>query len=433
MQSGRFTIEKLGEARFPSPIERLAGQTFVNDRERLLTSPHLLTVSDIIKSGQQPEGFELAGPRGDLFFNPPKTKAAIVTCGGLCPGINAVIRGIVMQLWYRYNCRNVVGIRYGYGGLAADADPFMNLEPDSVSSIHSSGGTILGSSRGAPAVQEMVDSLVRNKIDILFTIGGDGTMRGAGAIWQEIKKRGLEISIISIPKTIDNDIPFVRRTFGFETAVMEASKAIHSAHIEATGVPYGIGLVKLMGRNAGYIAANATLANGHANFCLIPEVPFQLEGKKGLFELLEERLSLRRHAVIVVAEGAGQYFFKNKTGSSDASGNEALQDIGIYLKDQISQYFSSKKLPVTTKYIDPSYIIRSQAANSNDQLYCARLAQNAVHAAMAGKTGMLVGYWHGEMTHVPTSVLATRSQRINPAGELWFNVLELTGQPQKIG
>lgn len=433
MQSGRFTIEKLGEAKFPSPIERLSGQTFVNDNERILTNPHLLAVTETIKRGEQPEGFEIAGPRSHTFFNPPKTKAAIVTCGGLCPGINAVIRGIVMQLWYRYNCRNVIGIRYGYGGLGPDADPFMNLEPDDVSSIHSLGGTILGSSRGAPTVQEMVDSLVRNKINILFTIGGDGTMRGAGALWHEIKKRGLEISIISIPKTIDNDIPFVRRTFGFETAVMEASKAIHSAHVEATGVPYGIGLVKLMGRHAGYIAANATLANGHANFCLIPEVPFQLEGKKGLFELLEERLSLRRHAVIVVAEGAGQYFFKNKSGGADASGNKALQDIGVYLKDQITQHFSAKNLPVTTKYIDPSYIIRSQVANSNDQLYCARLAQNAVHAAMAGKTGMLIGYWHGEMTHVPTSVLASKSQNINPAGELWFNVLELTGQPQEIG
>ena len=433
MQSGRFTIEKLGEAKFPSPIERLEGQTFVNDSERLLYSPHLLAATETIKSGKEPEGFEIAGPRSNIFFNPPKTKAAIVTCGGLCPGINAVIRGIVMQLWYRYNCRNVVGIRYGYGGLAADAEPFMTLEPDAVTSIHTAGGTILGSSRGAPTTKEIVDSLAKQKIDILFTIGGDGTMRGASAIWQEIKKRQLKISIVSIPKTIDNDIAFVRRTFGFETAVMEASKAIHSAHIEATGVPYGIGLVKLMGRHAGYIAASATLANGHANFCLIPEVPFKLEGKKGLFELLEERLSLRRHAVIVAAEGAGQYFFDGKKGDADASGNQSLQDIGVYLKKKINDYFASRSLPVVTKYIDPSYIIRSQPANSNDQLYCARLAQNAVHAAMAGKSGLLIGYWHGEMTHVPTKALENKNQNINPSGELWFNVLELTGQPQEIG
>jgi len=433
MQYSRFTIENLGDAKFPSPIERLVGQKFVDDSERLLYSPHLLTATQTIKRGDEPEGFEIAGPRSNIYFNPPKTKAAIVTCGGLCPGINAVIRGIVMQLWYRYNCRNVIGIRYGYGGLAADAEPFLNLEPDSVTSIHTTGGTILGSSRGTPTTQEIVDSLTKHDIDILFTIGGDGTIRGASALWQEIKKRKLKISIVSIPKTIDNDIPFVRRTFGFETAVMEASKAIHSAHIESTGVPYGIGLVKLMGRHAGYIAANATLANGHANFCLIPEVPFNLEGKKGLFELLEDRLSLRRHAVIVAAEGAGQYFFEGKKGSKDPSGNRSLQDIGIFLKDRITEYFAAKKLPVVTKYIDPSYIIRSQAANSNDQLYCARLAQNAVHAAMAGKTGMLVGYWHGEMTHIPTSALENKNQNINPAGELWFNVLELTGQPQEIG
>lgn len=433
MQSGRFTIEKLGVPEFDSPIERLDGQGFVSEDDRILYNPHIVPVTETLKKGEEPEGFEVAGPRARIFFNPPKTRAAIVTCGGLCPGINAVIRGIVMQLWYRYNCRDVVGIRYGYGGLAADAEPLMALEPDDVSSIHTLGGTILGSSRGTPSTAEIVDALVANKIDILFTIGGDGTMRGASAIWQEIKKRRLPISVISIPKTIDNDIPFVRRTFGFETAVMEASKAIHSAHVEATGVPYGIGLVKLMGRNAGYIAANATLANGHANLCLIPEVPFQLEGRKGLFALLEERLSLRRHAVIVVAEGAGQYFFQNKKSEADASGNKALQDIGIYLKDRISEHFKKRNLPVTTKYIDPSYIIRSQAANSNDQLYCARLAQNAVHAAMAGKTGMLIGYWHGEMTHVPTAALGFHSQSINPSGELWFNVLELTGQPQHIG
>jgi 6-phosphofructokinase 1 len=428
----RFAIESLGEALIPSPLERADEMSFVRDDERLAVSPLLRTLAGQFDRGQIPEGFELAGPRSRIYFNPPKTRAAIVTCGGLCPGINAVIRGIVLQLWYRYNCRQVLGIRYGYGGLSLDSEPPIELDPDFVSQIHQSGGTILGSSRGAPPVAEMVDFLVKHRIDMLFAIGGDGTMRGAQAIWQEVARRGLKVAIVSVPKTIDNDIPFVRRSFGFETAVGVATHAIHSAHTEATGAPYGIGLVKLMGRHAGYIAATACLATGHANFCLIPEVPFSLEGSGGLLEQVENRIMLRRHAVIVVAEGAGQNFLDQENKERDASGNVKLGDIGTYIKDRLNGHFAAKNMPVTLKYIDPSYLIRSAPANPNDQLHCARLAQNAVHAAMAGKTGLLIGYWHGRMTHVPTSALTGVKQRINPQGELWFSVLETTGQPPSL-
>lgn len=429
----RFAIETLGEPLISSPLERSDEMSFVRDDDRLAVSPLLNTLTSQVQAGETPEGFELAGPRAKIFFNPPKTRAAIVTCGGLCPGINAVIRGLVLQLWHRYNCRQVFGIRYGYGGLSQDAEPPLSLDPDAVSQIHQIGGTVLGSSRGAPPVPEMVDFLVKNRINMLFAIGGDGTMRGAQAIWEEVKRRGLKIAVVSIPKTIDNDIPFVRRSFGFETAVGVATHAIHSAHTEATGAPYGIGLVKLMGRHAGYIAATACLATGHANFCLIPEVPFGLEGPGGLLEQIENRILLRRHAVIVVAEGAGQYFFDQGPKARDASGNVKLGDIGPYLKDRINEHMVKKNLPVTLKYIDPSYLIRSAPANPNDQLHCARLAQNAVHAAMAGKTGLLIGYWHGRLTHVPTSALTGIKQRINPQGELWFSVLETTGQTPSIG
>lgn len=429
----RFAIESLGEGTVPSPLERADDMRFVRDDDRIALNPNLGFLTTTIGQGRIPEGFEIAGPRSKLFFNPPKTRAAIVTCGGLCPGINAVIRGIVLQLWHRYNCRKILGIPYGYGGLGPDAEPPIALDPDAVSQIHQSGGTMLGSSRGAPPVPVMVDYLVQHQVDMLFAIGGDGTMRGAQAIWEEVKRRGLKISIISIPKTIDNDIPFVRRSFGFETAVSVATHAIHSAHTEATGAPHGIGLVKLMGRHAGYIAATACLATGHANFCLIPEVPFALEGPRGLLEQVEARVIQRRHAVIVVAEGAGQDFFAGQPEERDASGNAKLGDIGVFLKERLSRHMASRGLNVTLKYIDPSYLIRSAAANPNDQLHCARLAQNAVHAAMAGKTGLLIGYWHGLMTHVPTSALTGVKQRINPQGELWFGVLETTGQPPHIG
>ncbi len=432
MKSSRFAIESVGEPTLPSPIERSQESHYVRDDERLALNPHLSSIREAAAKKEDPEGFELAGPRARIFFNPPKARAAIVTCGGLCPGINAVIRSLVLQLWYRYNCRDILGIRYGFAGLSGDAETPFALNPDVVSEIHQAGGTMLGSSRGAPSAAEIVDALVESRIDMLFTIGGDGTMRGASAIWQEVKKRGLKIAVVSVPKTIDNDIPFVRRTFGFESAVEVAAEAVHSAHVEATGVPYGIGLVKLMGRHAGYIAANACLASGHANFCLIPEVPFKLEGPGGLLQLVEDRVDLKRHAVVVVAEGAGQDFFKKDLGK-DASGNAKLSDIGIYLKEKITAHFESKKIPMTLKYIDPSYLIRSAPANSTDQLHCSRLAQNAVHAAMAGKSGMLVGYWHGQMTHVPTSALQGVKQNINPNGDLWFNVLETTGQPTIIG
>ena len=430
--AGRFSIENLGEASNPSPIERVDGFRFTSDAERIALNPIFATANNGSKPLEQ-EGFELAGPRARIYFDPSRARTAIVTCGGLCPGINAVVRGLVLQLWFRYSCRDILGIRYGFGGLGQKAEPPVKLTPESVADIHMQGGTVLGTSRGTPPAEEIVDHLVANGINILFTIGGDGTMRGATAIWNEIKRRNLKIAVVGLPKTIDNDIPFVRRAFGFETAVSIATQSVHSAHVEATGAPYGVGLVKLMGRHAGYIAATTCLAAGQANICLIPEVPFELEGPNGLLQLVEARVRSRRHCVIVVAEGAGQQFFVGEEQQHDASGNIKLRNIGTYLQDRITAYCKERGLDMTLKYIDPSYLIRSAPANPTDQLLCARLAQNAVHAAMAGKSGLLIGYWHGLMTHVPMAALSGRKQAINPEGETWFNVLETTGQPVHIG
>ncbi len=433
MSTGRFTIESLGEPCLATPIDRADEVTFTDDHDRIAHNPQLSAIAKAYGQGVLPEGFEVAGPRAKILFDPKTTRAAIVTCGGLCPGTNAVIRALVMQLWYRYGCHDILGIRYGYGGLSADAEAPLRLEPDMVIDSHSKGGTILGTSRGTPPASEIVDSLARRGINLLFTIGGDGTMKGATSIWDEIKKRGLMIAVVSVPKTIDNDIPFVRRTFGFMTAVGIATESVHAAHVEATGSPRGIGLVKIMGRHAGYIAANAALSSGHANFCLVPEVPFELDGPDGLLALVERRVRDKRHAVIVVAEGAGQYFFERMEVRRDASGNVKLGDIGLFLKERLTAHFAGLNYPVNLKYIDPSYLIRSAQANPTDQLHCARFAQNAVHAAMAGKSGLLIGYWHGLMTHVPTRALSGMEQRINPKGELWLNVLEMTGQPATIG
>ncbi len=427
-----FEIERLGPAERPSPVTVPSDEVFVDDSTRLFLDPHLESVRRDLAAGREPPGFEVAGPRARIFFDPETTRAAIATCGGLSPGLNDVIRALVLALWHRYGLREIFGVGHGYQGLRRRHPEWRPLEPETVRHIHEQGGTLLGTSRGTPPTAEIVDSLQAKGIDLFFPIGGDGTMRGALEISREAARRGLPLAVVALPKTIDNDIPFVRRSFGFETAVMRASDAVRSAHLEAQSVHRGIGLVKLMGRHSGYVAASAALATGHANFCLVPEVEWSLEGAGGLLSLLEERLAERSHALIVVAEGAGQYYFKD-TGERDPSGNRKLGDVGLYLKHRLVEHFKARGAPVRLKYIDPSYLVRSAPANPSDSLHCARLAQNAVHAAMAGRTAMLLGYWHGRLTHVPLAALAGRTRAINPRGELWWNVLESTGQPVRIG
>ncbi|MBN2531302.1 MAG: ATP-dependent 6-phosphofructokinase [Spirochaetales bacterium] len=404
---------------------------YVDDSETVIIHHDKNEIVNRINNGEQLLAFEKAGPREKIYFDPSKIKAAIVTCGGLCPGINNVIRSIVMQLYYRYGVNTIYGIRYGFMGFIPKYgyEPYM-LTPDVVHDIHSMGGSILSSSRGRQDIDEIVDCLERKDISILFTIGGDGTLRGAQEIYEEIKKRGLHISVIGVPKTIDNDISYVEMTFGLETAFSVAGFAIKSAHTEAIGAPNGIGLVKVMGRMSGYIAANAALALNEVNFVLVPEIPFDLEGPQGLFTHLEARLKKKDHAVIVIAEGAGQDIIQNKTYETDASGNVKLGDIGVFLKNSIKEHFKKNVgLDVNIKYIDPSYLVRSVPANAHDAIFCLQLAQNAVHAGMAGKTGLIIGIWKGMFTHVPLKLVTSRNKYLSPEDSLWLSVLEATGQP----
>jgi 6-phosphofructokinase 1 len=427
-----FTIPSLGEPTHPSPLQAASPHTFVRDEARLLADPHLAPATAAFAGGTAPPSFEVAGPRPRIYFEPGRVRAAIATCGGLSPGLNDVIRGLVMQLWYRYGVRSIFGARHGFQGLRAGST-LEPLTPGDVRQIHEQGGTVLGTSRGTPPVAEIVDTLVENGIDVFFTIGGDGTLRGATEICEAIARRGLRIAVVGLPKTIDNDVPWVRQSFGFQTAVRLAAEAVRAAHTEAISVRAGIGLVKLMGRNSGYLAANAAVATGHANFCIVPESPFTLEGEHGLLALLERRLVERSHALIVVAEGAGQYYFREADRPLDASGNRKLGDIGQYMRRRIEEHFRARRRHLTLKYIDPSYMVRTAPADTSDSLLCTRFAQNAVHAAMAGKTGLLIGYWHGQMTHVPFTALRGEQRTISPSGELWWNVLESTGQPLSIG
>jgi len=421
-----LSIAKLGECRIPSPM---SGVQFIDENKHVLYHSNLEEVEKFSKSGVTPPYFEMAGPREKIYFDPSKLKCGIVTCGGLCPGLNDVIRAIVLSLHFHYGVQTVFGFRYGYEGLTyRNGHTPLELSPVVVNDIHQKGGTILGSSRGPQDVSDMVDTLERLNVGILFTIGGDGTLRGAQAINQEIARRNIKISVIGIPKTIDNDISNVQLSFGFETAVSEASKIINAANNEATGAWNGIGLVKLMGRESGFIAAYATLATSEVNFCLVPEVPFSLDG---LLSALKTRLENRRHAVIVVGEGAGQDLMRG-TGEMDASGNIRLGDIGIFLKERITSHFKKIGMAVTLKYIDPSYTIRSMPANPHDSVFCLLLGYNAVHAGMAGRTNMVVGFWKNEFTHVPIPMATFKRKRIDPGGKLWSNVLSSTGQPRKL-
>lgn len=431
-----FTIEQLGEPRLQSPIGLSTTKgdnifNFVREDEKFLSDNTLDNFTQCLRDHRMPLALEKAGPRERIYFDPGKTTAAIVTCGGLCPGINNVIRSLVMGLHYFYGIRRILGVPYGYEGLNPDyGHGFLELDPMRVKDIHITGGTILGSSRGAQDVTRMVSTLAENNIDILFAIGGDGTLKGARAISEEIGRRGLKISVAGIPKTIDNDISIIDKSFGFETAFDIASPIIRDAHNEATGVYNGIAIVKLMGRDSGFIAASAALSMPMVNFVLIPEMNFRLDGEHGFLNLLKERLDAKHHAVIVLAEGAGQHLFEpSGEAVKDASGNVKHRDIGLLLQESIKEHFKALKYGISIKYIDPSYIIRSAPANAADSIFCSRLAYHAVHGAMAGKTNFVAGMLNNWFVHLPIAQAVQQRRKIDLEGEFWFAVLQSTGQP----
>ena len=422
-----LSIKSLGPCEILSPLAKIDVENqpyLVSDDQRVLYDDHVKPGA----AGANTASFEQAGPRRSIFFDPTSTRVGMVTCGGICPGINDVIRGLVMECFYRYGVRNVVGFRYGYRGCAGRQEhDLVQLTPRQVDRIHEQGGSLLGTSRGPEDPVKIVQNLARLQINVLFVIGGDGTMRGGLAIAKEISRQGLAISVIGLPKTIDNDIPFIDKSFGFETAYSKAVEAIYAAHAEARGVPNGLVIVKLMGRYSGFIACYASLATSHVNFTLIPEVPFTFDGPHGLLESLRERMKSRSHAVIVVAEGVGQEWLTDDAPEKDASGNVCMKDISAYLSQRFRDYFLAQNETVYLKLIDPSYGIRGVPATASDSVFCWQLAQSAVHAGMCGKTEMMVGPWHGRLVHIPMQ-LAAGCKRVDPQGELWASVKASTGQ-----
>jgi 6-phosphofructokinase 1 len=434
----RGGIPQLGEGVFPSPF--LTGDStrngppvrFIEDNEKVLLSPLL---KDLPTDGGTPLCFEIAGPRRHLFFDPVHTRAAIVTCGGLCPGLNDVIRSLVLILHYGYGVTEVFGIRYGFKGMVdgLGEDPFL-LRPDEIEPISNEGGTYLGTSRGNQDPVLMTDFLSRRSIHILFCIGGDGTQKGALAIAAEAERRGYPLSVIGLPKTIDNDIDLVEKTFGFDTAVAVAAQVLHGAHVEAHAEHNGVVIVKLMGRESGFLATHAAIASGDVNFLLIPEVPFNLEGENGFLAAVRKRLESRHHALVVVAEGVAENLLASPDVKVplDASGNRILEDVGIYLKDRVSRCFKEQGFDGRVRYIDPSYLVRSFRANSTDSIFCQNLAQNAVHAAMSGRTRMLVATRNNVYCHIPLDAIVRGRKFVDPNGDLWRSAMETTGQPEMV-
>ena len=417
--------DSLGECNYNSPY-KANRQRFYSDDEGV--------IRDVLSRDFDPETsvgdldfFQLAGAREKLFFDPENTTVGIVTCGGLCPGLNDVIRAVTFCALEGYGVKRVLGFQYGYEGLVSKYfHPPMELNTTNTDEIHEKGGTILKSSRGYQDTLEIVHTLKHYKVDLLITIGGDGTLRGSPDIQEEIDKQGLKVSIIGVPKTIDNDISLVERSFGFETAVEGAWDIINCAHSEAKASRNGVGLVKLMGRESGWIAASSSIANSNVNFCLIPEVPFDLDGSNGFYEHLRQRLELKDHAVVVVAEGAGQNLVPSL--GKDKSGNIKFGDIGTFLRDDLKRWFAENNTEINVKYFDPSYAIRSTPANANDSEYCLLLGNNALHAGMAGKTNMIVGLHNHRLVHLPIPMIGAR-KLVDPDRWTWQTVLQATRQP----
>ena len=431
MKKSDFIVTKLGEATLPSPV---TGQAFIADDETVCYETDAKKIAHYVQAGEDIPAFERAGAREKIFHDPAWSRAAILTAGGLCPGLNEVIKFLTQTLINDYKVPVVYGIPYGYRGLnpARKLTP-VQLTTDMVDAIHEEGGSIIGSARGQEDTGVIVDTLMRMNINMLFCIGGDGTARCAHDIATEIKRRKLAISVICVPKTVDNDLNFIDQTFGFATAVLHAGPYITCAHSEAKGAYNGVGLVKVMGRDSGFIAAYTALSNPFVNYCLIPEVPFTLDGDgmNSLLPHLVERLKAKHHAVILVAEGAGQELFKNDEVKRDASGNKLHNDIGTLLKSEINRYCKDHNIEVNVKYFDPGYAIRSVKAVGSDAVFCAMLAAGAVHAAMAGRTDVMIGHWAGQFTHVPIALATRERKKIELNSPLWSNVQAMSCYKQQ--
>eukprot|EP00277_Geminigera_cryophila_P010553 CAMPEP_0179411468 /NCGR_PEP_ID=MMETSP0799-20121207/3916_1 /TAXON_ID=46947 /ORGANISM="Geminigera cryophila, Strain CCMP2564" /LENGTH=462 /DNA_ID=CAMNT_0021183545 /DNA_START=1 /DNA_END=1386 /DNA_ORIENTATION=+ len=413
-----------------SPLLALLSNTVSTDE----TCLDVIIIDSIQEEGRQYRQWIRAGPREALYFDPRKVVAGIVTCGGLCPGLNNVIQAITKTLHENYGADKVWGIPFGYKGFLSASGtqdfPWKELTSNTVSLIHKRGGTILGSSRGNRPdehIDAIMERLIKEGVTQLYVIGGDGTHKGANAISQEAVKRKLAMTVCCVPKTIDNDIAFIDKSFGFESAVGTAVGVINCALIEAQDSEQGVGIVKLMGREAGFVAVMATLASNDVDICLIPEGPFDVDK---LCTYIGQRLDRHGHCIIVIAEGAGTEHFKDADLGVDASGNRRLPDVGLWLKEQIRSWWQEHGRAIQVRYIDPSYQLRSVSANPSDSVYCSDLGSTAVHGCMAGFTGFSAGRINQRYVYIPIEEMCkAKKVKVDTKSRVYNRMVVHTGQP----
>ena len=374
-----------------------------------------------------------AGPRDTIYFDPSAITAGIVTVGGLCPGVNHILQALVVALT-AYGVRDIRGIRYGLRGFFETDYPPVPLSVESVDQIHLNGGTVLGTSRGGSNVPRIVDAIQLMKLDQVYLVGGNGGNAAADAIHRECKARGYPCAVVGLPKSIDNDILLIDSCFGFSTATNEAQRAIMAASVEARSAHNGIGLVKLMGRSSGFLAAQASVGAGVVDVCLLPEVTFDLQQ---VLSYVFDVLKRRGHAVIVVAEGAAQDTMRAELQASglevpderDPSGNPLLLDVGKWLRDKLKAAAHERQTQIDLKYLSPAYMIRSVVADSGDAVYCRMLGHSAVHGAMAGFSGITAGVCSKHYVLLPSHEVVRTTRRLDPRGRLYRMMRAALGQP----
>ena len=427
-----LAIARLGERTIDTPLRDLLGGReesvhYVTETDRVLLDD-TLGVAKRRSAGTPAElpAFNPGGPREKLYFEPSTVTAAIVTCGGLCPGLNNVVRALVLQLANAYGVKSILGFRNGYSGLTDTSAP-LALTPELVRDIHNRGGTILGTSRGGQEPAAMVDTLARHRVDMLFVIGGDGSLRGAQKIAAKpppatAARRGGHPEDHRQRHSVDR--PELRLPDRVRPRRRVDPRRAHRGrvHRRRRGTGQADGPAQRLHRLLCDTRQPRSRLRPDPRSLLparqLPALPAQARRSAGA-RSRGRRRGRRAGAVPRSAE-------------TDASGNARLGDIGALLRERVTAHFAQHGTPLSLRYVDPGYAIRSVPANAFDAVYCARLAQAAVHAGMAGFTSMVVARWHGRFIHLPIALATATRNQVDPHGDLWMSVLEATGQPKHL-
>jgi 6-phosphofructokinase 1 len=449
--------------------------------------------------------FAEAGPRNMLRFpghHKKLLKVGVLVSGGIAPGINAVISGIVQRhvLYHtpqitdlrvpgktpRSYTLQVFGFRNGFAGLLAGDDVTVLYDSDSpdeklrahLRRIANRGGSEIGTSRyddllstadpdkREKDLDQVAENLANRHFDILYVIGGDGSMRAAHATWKRSRDNGKSLSVIGVPKTMDNDILWVWQSFGFLSAVEKAREALQQLHTEATSNPR-LCVVQLFGSDSGFVVSHAALASGVCDAALIPEVPFTM---KKLADYITERLSKRfrpgaggqsPYGMIVMAETAvpqdAEDYLSDPEVDLDENEKAAIQAFvskGCRVHGQTPDELRTGGLKVVSRVLqkriremkvddaywadfrvftnEPRHLLRAIPPSASDVAFGQRLGVLAVDNAMAGYTDFMISQWMTEYVLVPLDLVVLGRKRVPPNGIFWKSVVASTGQPPEL-